>query len=93
MEQIKHEDDIIQGELKIKTASEVKQSLKNTMDDQLESGHLDCRQLLDKQESQQQCHYEGLSDKAELQLHASAGVVLEKSAERVPLFVFPKDTV
>lgn len=47
---------------------------------------------LDKQESQQQCRCEGLSDKAGIQLHASVEAVLEKSAERVPRFVFPKDT-
>lgn len=67
-----------------KTASDGKQPLKNSMDGQLELGHLDCRQLLDKQESQQQCHCEELSDIAELHLYASAGAVLEKSAERVP---------
>jgi len=93
LEQLKRETDIIQGELKIKTTSGEKQSLKNSMDGQLESGHLDCHQFLDKQESQQQCRCEGLSDKAELQLYASAGVVLEKSAERVPRFVSPKDSV
>ena len=87
------EKGVIQGELKIKTASGVKQSLNNTMGGQLESDHLDCRQLLDRQESLQQCHCEGLSDKAVLQLHASVGAVLEKSAERVPRFVFSKDTV
>ncbi len=78
---------------KKKTASGEKQSLKQSMDGQLESDHLDCRQLLDKQESRRQCHFDGLSDKAELQLHASVGAVLKKSAERVPRFVFSKDTV
>ena len=76
-----------------KTAPGVKQSLKNTMDGQLESDHLDCHQLLDRQENQRQCHSEGLSDKAVLQLHADVEAVLEKSAERTPHFGFPKDTV
>lgn len=39
---------------KKKTASGGKQSLKQSMDGQLESDHLDCRQLLDKLESRQQ---------------------------------------
>ena len=47
--------DIIQSELKIKTAFGGKQSIKNSMDGQLESGHLDRRRLLDKQEIRQQC--------------------------------------
>ncbi len=38
-----------------------------------------------EKESLRQCHFEGLSDKAELQLYASVGTVLEKSAERTPL--------
>lgn len=71
----------------------VSAALNNPMDGQLELGHLDCRQLLDKQENRQQCHCEGLSDKAELHLYASAGAVLDKSAERVPHFGFSKDTV
>lgn len=74
----------MQDEVKIKTTSSEKQSLKNPMDDQLELDHSDCRQLLDKQESRQQCHREGLSDKADLLLYASVSAVLAKSAERVP---------
>lgn len=93
LEKLKRETDIMQSELKIKTASGGKQSLKNSMDGKLKLDHLDRRQLLDKQESQQQCRCEGLSDKAELQLHASVEAVLEKSAERVPRFGFSKDTV
>lgn len=90
---LKRGADIIQSELKIKTAFGGKQSIKNSMDGQLESGHLDRRQLLDKQEIRQQCRCEGPSDKAELRLYASVGAVLEKSAERVPRFEFFKDTV
>ena len=48
---------------------------------------------MDKQENQQRCHCEGLSDKAVLRLHADVEAVLEKSAERVPHLGFPKDTV
>lgn len=89
LEQLKCESD----ELRIKTASSEKQPLKNSMDGQLESDHLDCRQFLDKQESRQQYRHEGLSDKAELQIHASVGAVLEKSAKRVPRFGLSKDIV
>lgn len=82
----------MQDEIKIKTASGGKQSLKNSMDDQSGSDYLDCRQLLDKQESLQQCRREGLSDKADLLLYASVGAVLAKSAERVPHVEFPQGT-
>ena len=54
LEKLKRETDIMQSELKIKTASGGKQSLKNSMDGKLKLDHLDRRQLLDKQESQQQ---------------------------------------
>lgn len=76
-----------------KSTSGGKRTLKGPMDGQLEPDHLDHRQLLDKQENRQQCHCEGLFDKAELHLHANVEAVLEKSAKRVPHFGFAKDTV
>lgn len=76
-----------------KTTSGVKQSLKDSMDGRLKLDHLDCHQLLDRQENQQRCNLEGLSDKAVLRLHADVEVALEKSAERILHFGFPKDTV
>lgn len=76
---------------KKKTASGGKQSLRNSMDGQLKLDHLDRHQLLDKQENLQKCRYEGLSDKAELQLHVSVGAVHEKSVERIPRFEFNRD--
>lgn len=76
-----------------KTTSGVKQSLKDSMDGRLKLDHLDCHQLLDRQENQQRCNLEGLSDKAVLRLHADVEVALEKSTERILHFGFPKDTV
>ena len=93
LEQLKREEGIMQEELKKKTTSSVKQSLKDSMDDRLKLDHLDCHQLLDRQENQQPFHFEELSDKAVLQLHADVEVALEKSAERTLHFGFPKDTV
>ena len=78
MEELKEEN----MDLK-KAASGGKQPFDSFMVGQSQPDHLDCHQLSDMQENQQQHHSGALFDRAELQLHANFGAVLEKSQKRI----------